>query len=83
MSWFERSSILDKKEQTMQRNTKFSARFSPEDQALLVHIAACLQRTKSDTVRILIYEKAYELGLDTGYLSPHQPVSREGQLTRP
>lgn len=45
------------------RNTRFSARFSRQDQALLVHLAACMQRTKSDTVRILIYEKAVELEL--------------------
>lgn len=45
------------------RDTKFSARFSRQDQALLVHAATCMQRTKSDTVRILIYEKAAELGL--------------------
>lgn len=47
----------------MYRNTRFSARFSPEDQDLLVHVAARLQRSKSDTVRILIYEKALELEL--------------------
>ena len=64
----------------MHRNTKFSARFSPEDQALLVHVAACLQRTKSDTVRLLIYEKASELGLDTRFLPPHQPINRENHL---
>jgi hypothetical protein len=45
------------------RNTRFSARFSQQDQTLLIHIAACMQRSKSDTVRILIYEKAAELGL--------------------
>jgi hypothetical protein len=45
------------------RDTKFSARFSRQDQDLLVHLAACMQRTKSDTVRILIQEKAAELGL--------------------
>jgi uncharacterized protein (DUF1778 family) len=47
----------------MYRNTKFSARFSRQDQDLLVHVAAHLQRSKSDAVRILIYEKASELGL--------------------
>jgi hypothetical protein len=47
----------------MYRNKRFSARFSREDQNLLVHLAACLRRTKSDTVRILIYEKAVELGV--------------------
>jgi hypothetical protein len=47
----------------MFRSTKFSARFSPDDQALLVHVAARMRRTKSDAVRILIYEKAAELGL--------------------
>lgn len=45
------------------RDTKFSARFSRQDQALLIHVASCMQRTKSDAVRILIYEKAAELGL--------------------
>jgi hypothetical protein len=45
------------------RNTRFSARFSRQDQTLLIHLAACMQRSKSDTVRILIYEKAAELGL--------------------
>ncbi len=45
------------------RDTRFSARFSRKDQQLLIEIAACLHRTKSDTVRILIYEKAAELGL--------------------
>jgi hypothetical protein len=47
----------------MNRNTKFSARFSPEDQTLLIHVAARLHRSKSDAVRILIHEKAAELGL--------------------
>ena len=47
----------------MYRNKRFSARFSREDKNLLVHLAACLRRTKSDTVRILIYEKAVELGI--------------------
>jgi hypothetical protein len=45
------------------RNTKFSARFSPEDQTLLIHVAARMHRSKSDAVRILIREKAAELGL--------------------
>jgi hypothetical protein len=47
----------------MNRNTKFSARFSQEDQTLLIHVAARLHRSKSDAVRILIHEKAAELGL--------------------
>jgi hypothetical protein len=47
----------------MYRNIKFSARFSRQDRDLLVHVAAHLQRSKSDAVRILIYEKASELGL--------------------
>jgi hypothetical protein len=47
----------------MSKTTKFTARFSPEEQALLVHVAAHMQRSKSDTVRILIQEKALELGL--------------------
>lgn len=51
----------------MYRNTRFAARFSKEDQDLLVLVAACLQRTKSDTVRILIYEKAAELDLLPNY----------------
>lgn len=55
----------------MYRNTRFVARFSPQDQDLLVHVAAYLQRTKSDTVRILIYEKAAELGLQSSRLSPY------------
>jgi predicted DNA-binding protein len=47
----------------MYRNKRFTARLSPEDKNLLVHLAAYLRRTKSDTVRILIYEKAVELGI--------------------
>lgn len=57
----------------MFRNTRFTARFSAEDQALLVHIAASLQRSKSDTVRFLLYEKAAELGLRSGQASTYLP----------
>lgn len=45
----------------MSRTTRVSARFSPEEQALLIFVAVRLQRTKSDTIRILIREKALEL----------------------
>ena len=51
----------------MTRNTRITARFSPEEQTLLIHVAARLQRTKSDTLRILIHEKAVELGLKPNY----------------
>ena len=47
----------------MYRNIKFSARFSRQDRDLLVHVAAHLRRSKSDAVRVLIYEKAAEFGL--------------------
>ena len=60
----------------MYRNKRFTARFSPEDQNLLVHLAARLRRTKSDTVRILIYEKAVELDLYPG------PVKREPKIIK-
>lgn len=65
----------------MYRNTKFSARFSTQDQDLLVHVAACLHRTKSDTVRILIYEKADELGLTANWPPPYaiQQDKRRGR----
>ena len=57
----------------MIRDTRFSARFSRQDQTLLIHLAACMQRSKSDTVRILIYEKAAELDL----LPNHNPCFQQ------
>lgn len=56
----------------MYRKIKFTARFSVDEQALLVHLAARLHRTKSDTIRILIYEKAEELGLLPEQRLPYQ-----------
>ena len=69
----------EQKDGKMNRNTKFSARFSPEDQALLVHVAARMRRTKSDAVRLLIYEKAAEFGLLSDKASFHSWNQKEGE----
>jgi len=62
----------------MYRNKRFSTRLSREDKNLLVHLAAYLRRTKSDTVRILIYEKAVELGIYPDSVNKRQAsVSRQ------
>lgn len=72
----------------MFRNTRFTARFSSEDQALLVYVAASLQRSKSDTMRFLLYEKAAEMGLRPGqpfaYLrqNGHEQTESEGSFER-
>jgi hypothetical protein len=62
----------------MTRYKRFTARFSQEEQTLLIHVAAILRRSKSDTLRFLLYEKAEELGLNTNYLPPF-PLSVEAK----
>ena len=47
----------------MPRTRKISARFSAGEKKLLARVAACLRRTQSDTLRILIVEKAVALQL--------------------
>ena len=47
----------------MIKTTRVTARFSVEDKRLLAQIAARLHRTNSDTLRLLVLEKAHELSL--------------------
>jgi hypothetical protein len=45
------------------RTSRISARFSESERRLLASLAARLRRTQSDTLRLLIYEKAQDLEL--------------------
>lgn len=45
------------------RRSRISARFSTSEKQLLARVAARLHRTQSDTLRVLVYEKARELSL--------------------
>ena len=45
------------------KSIRISARFSAVEKHLLTRVAEQLRRTQSDTLRVLIYEKAEELEL--------------------
>lgn len=47
----------------MKRTAKVTARFSDDEKLLLTRVAIRLQRTNSDTLRLLVLAKAEELGL--------------------
>lgn len=54
------------------RTSKISARFSVSEKHLLASVAARLRRTQSDTLRLLVYEKAQELAIVN---APGQPLT--------
>jgi hypothetical protein len=45
------------------RTSRISARFSESEKRLLASVAARLRRTQSDTLRLLVYDKAQELAI--------------------
>jgi hypothetical protein len=47
----------------MIKTTRVTARFSVEEKRLLSQVATYLHRTNSDTLRLLVLEKAHELSL--------------------
>jgi uncharacterized protein (DUF1778 family) len=47
----------------MIKTTRVTARFSVEEKRLLAQVATHLHRTNSDTLRLLVLEKAHELSL--------------------
>jgi hypothetical protein len=55
----------------MMKSIRISARFSAVEKHLLTRVAEQLRRTQSDTLRVLIYEKAEELEL----YGPSEPRS--------
>lgn len=47
----------------MNRDDSFTLRVNPIERQMIAAIAERLDRTESDTVRVLIHEKARELGI--------------------
>jgi uncharacterized protein (DUF1778 family) len=45
----------------MTRDTRLNARCTAAEKEMLVQVAQAMQRTASDTLRVLVYEKAREL----------------------
>ena len=61
------------------RSSRISARFSTSEKQLLAKVASRLHRTQSDTLRVLVYEKAKELGL----VEVAAPSGFTSQMKRP
>lgn len=58
------------------KNIRISARFSEAEKQMLTIVAAQLHRTQSDTLRVLIYEKAEELELSVPWGNQSRPLCK-------
>jgi hypothetical protein len=53
----------NKEQIAMTRDTRLNARCTAAEKELLVQVAQAMQRTASDTLRVLVYEKARALDI--------------------
>ena len=58
----------------MTRNTRINARCTAAEKEQLIQVARAMQRTPSDTLRILVYEKAQELDIPHPCTMPYFPL---------
>ena len=58
----------------MIRNNRLNARCTPNEKDLLVQVAQSMQRTPSDALRVLVYEKAQELEIPHPCTMPYFPL---------
>lgn len=57
----------------MIRNNRLNARCTAAEKDLLIQVAQAMRRTPSDTLRVLVYEKAQELEIPYVDTLPYFP----------
>ncbi len=62
----------------MIRNKRLNARCTAAEKELLVQVAQAMQRTPSDALRVLVYEKAQELEIPHVGTLPYFPLGIRG-----
>lgn len=62
----------------MSRNSRLNARCTAAEKDLLVQVAQAMQRTPSDALRFLVYEKAQALEIPHMGTMPYYPPLIEG-----
>jgi hypothetical protein len=67
-----------RRENPMSRNSRLNARCTAAEKDLLVQIAQVMQRTPSDALRFLVYEKAQELEISHMGTMPYFPLVVRG-----
>jgi len=66
---------LRRRQKPMARNARLNARCTTAEKELLVQVAQAMQRTSSDALRMLVYEKARALDIpDPDAVSPQFPL---------
>lgn len=58
----------------MIRNNRLNARCTAVEKAMWVQVAHAMQRTPSDALRVLVYEKAQELEIPFAGALPYFPL---------
>jgi hypothetical protein len=67
-----------RRENPMSRNSRLNARCTAAEKDLLVQVAQAMQRTPSDALRFLVYEKAQALEIPHMGTMPYFPLGIQG-----